>query len=449
MSASSTLTLWLAVSLLATVAQGREPTAEAKSGPVGIAMQSDSIALVASANVIHRIDSRLAPLSGRRIVGKMPARWKIKSPATCPSCDFVLFIGWLKGRTSIHAAPLDGSHPPVEVRAAIAGTRWKHLVLDRSGRRAYATDNKSNRIWEFSVDPEGPAFTSERTLLEVKEPYNLALLPDDAGLLVTNREDHLRLVGWDGRVMADWDVGGVCGLSMLRAAALDPTTNAVYVLDHSTIWKLETNPDRSAVESCTFVAGHPKRKGFVDACGRPAEFASPHDIEFLVGPPALLLSDTQNRALRRVSLAPGADYGCTSTVPMLASIPPRSERSCDELDWPSGAGSSMPHICSGPPVPADHCGGRVHYATAAATCHWLGARLCTSAELAADAARDHACFAKDRRTWSATPCAGSDGKSSWDNGHISQAAALSGLAESPPTCMEDEPAATRCCADAR
>ena len=147
-------------------------------------------------------------------------------------------------------------------------------------------------------------------------------------------------------------------------------------------------------------------QGHADGPGAAARFARPHSMALAAARGELVVSDCDNRALRRVRLADGA----TSTVPYYpdADRPPRSARRCAALRWPAlgGRGACAAVAPAGAaPAPA-HRGARD-------ACRAAGARLCSGAEALALRARE----------------AGAAGVDFWTSG-----ACEGCLAEKPPAC---------------
>jgi len=308
----------LAVLTLACVgpAGAEAPPPVDRPGPVGLALGPNGLVWVAFDDAIHGIDLDAAPGAPARVVGTLRDGWETKSPATCPSCDFVLFTARRGAESAIYAAPLDGSRPPVALRAPGSAAGWKQLVLHPSGRTAYATDSKRDRIWEFAIDPEGPAITGEGVLAEIDGAYFIHLLADGT-LLVSSRSRRLHWLGLDGRVRAEWNLREACGFGVIRAVVAHPRTGMLYLLKNRSVMRIEPTDDGSGIASCVHVvgaAGSPE--GFRDACGHTIRFDRPHDLEVAADGTELLVSDTGNDALRRIPLEPGPGAGCVTTRPL-------------------------------------------------------------------------------------------------------------------------------------
>lgn len=166
---------------------------------------------------------------------------------------------------------------------------------------------------------------------------------------------------------------------------------------------------------------------------------------------AVIVTDTDNDVLRRVSLPPKHGAGCVSTIPLVDAPAAASARGCAELGWPTRtAHDGRPDLCSGPRGELE-CSEPLTWEDARLRCESIGARLCTHRELAADAARGSTCGADEPWVWSATRCqrTSPSGRRHWDAGAITQAGTSPGLAARPPTCRTSGRAHLRCCADAR
>jgi len=436
--------------VLAVLLAAPNPARAAEAGPVGVRVVG-SEAWVAFAGGLHVHD-----LAWRR-----PPRvaWaasdpdaKAKAVAACEGCALRLFVVSLHNATSIHALGSDGGAR--ELVPAHPDVQWKNVDVAPDGQRAWATDARRGRVVELRLDPDGPALLGRRTLVRVAKAWDVRRLPDGAGLLVTTGDDRLVWTDLEGTVLDDWDVAAACGdtrRAALRAAARDAATGALYALNHRSLLRLGPAASHGRpLASCTVVAGDPRAAGLADACGEAARFGHPHGLDLLADGSAAIVTDTDGDALRRVSLAPGAGFGCTSTIPLRDPTPPPSARSCAELGWPGRAGvDGDPAVCAGPtPGAAEACAERVTFEQARDACGALGARLCTHRELAADEARAPGCEA--RAVWSATRCVRTTQKSRRriDAGPIAQAGAAAGLAATPPTCRPEGLAHLRCCADA-
>jgi len=116
-----------------------------------------------------------------------------------------------------------------------------------------------------------------------------------------------------------------------------------------------------------------------------------------------------------------------------------SQHTCQQLGWETSleAGKS-PFVCSQSKI-NDECPVDMTFAEAEATCSTVGARLCTSEELANDEAKGGGCKADCKGVWSADTC---------DGGHTWQAGAAKCLKDFPSACGDSSAkAAVRCCAD--
>jgi len=441
--------LLLSIGLLA----GSGPAWASEPGPVGIHIAGEN-AWVAFGAAIHHID--LQHRESPALVHAAPEPGaKMKAVATGGDGSLTLFIVSQRNRTSIHGLSRNGTS--VELKATTKSSQWKNLALAEDGTRAWAADMRGNQIREFRLDPGVPAIRSERALLEVESPYNVTHLPDGGGLLIVTQDDHLLWADFEGRVLDDWDLAKACRYNVenrgpLRAAVRNAATGTLYALNHRSVLALTPGARHGEpLASCAIVAGHPTEKGFIDSCGERARFSHPHDLALADDGSAAFVTDTDNDVLRRISLEPGAGYGCVSTIPLAERPTAASKKSCSELDWPTRTSFDRDgSVCAGPTGEA-RCGEPLGFEAARDACHARGARLCSHFELAADEARASGCNTDERWVWSSTPCrrVSPSGRFRWDAGAIAQAGASLGLAAKPPSCRADGQAHLRCCADAR
>jgi len=424
----------------------------AEPGPVGLSVVGDE-AWVAFADRVLRVDLSWSSPPAVAATATGPDA-KMKWVSTCEGCPGVVFVVQVDGATAIRWTARDGSGSPVELVAPDAGAHWKSVALGDGGARAWAADVKGDRVLELRIDPATGARLGDRRLAGIEAPYAVTWLGPE-GLLVTTHDDRLRWLDLEGATRADWHLAAACHYESenhgpLRRALRDPTSGDLFALNHRSVLRIALDARREAIARCAVVAGDPGEAGFVDACGAEARFSHPHDLALVPDGSALLVSDTDDDVLRRVSLAPG-DAGCVSTIPLHDVPPPASARSCGELGWPTRSPFDRdPGRCAGPPGD-DACGEPVAWEEAQRRCEALGARLCTHFELAADEARGSGCASDDDWVWSATRCerVSPTGRYRWDTGAIAQAGASTGLFARPPTCRASGRARVRCCADAR
>lgn len=129
-----------------------------------------------------------------------------------------------------------------------------------------------------------------------------------------------------------------------------------------------------------------------------------------------------------------------------AQVPVQSfvaAKSCEQLGWSTAGGSDS--VCAESAVINGRCSGEVDATTASNTCAKVGARLCTSDELALDEAKSSGCKFDCARVWSSSQCTTKEGAS----GFMSMSGAKK-CASSVPSRCDDAKAQTgvvRCCSD--
>src|SRR5690606_8458185 len=99
---------------------------------------------------------------------------------------------------------------------------------------------------------------------------------------------------------------------------------------------------------------------------------------------------------------------CANRASIVANVAAVSEKTCDRLpNFVTPASSTNKAVCSTTSVKPGQakCSDRVSYAKAKAMCAQLGARLCTTDELAQDSGSDKTCGYADKRVWTSSECA--------------------------------------------
>lgn len=119
-------------------------------------------------------------------------------------------------------------------------------------------------------------------------------------------------------------------------------------------------------------------------------------------------------------------------------------KACSELGWVTSPASDQ--VCAGSAVINGRCSGNVNIFAARKFCSRIGARLCTSAELAADEAKGSGCKYDCERVWSGTKCTTKEGS----QGFLTLSGARKCSSKLPSRCdeFESQDAVVRCCADA-
>jgi len=119
-------------------------------------------------------------------------------------------------------------------------------------------------------------------------------------------------------------------------------------------------------------------------------------------------------------------------------------KTCNELGWVTSPASDQ--VCAASAVINGRCSGNVNIFAARKLCSRIGARLCTSQEIAADEAKGSGCKYDCERVWTGSKCTTSEG----GQGFLTLAGARKCSAKLPSRCddFESQDAVVRCCADA-
>lgn len=131
-----------------------------------------------------------------------------------------------------------------------------------------------------------------------------------------------------------------------------------------------------------------------------------------------------------------------ATIPSpLPDTQMNSTRHCSDLDWEWAIKESTERVCAVGAPSTSNCQ-KLNHAGATSLCESLGARLCTSAELFADAGSKSGCDLDVEAVWTSTGCSGGEHA-------VAQAGSIVGLAIAPAQCMPlDKQLNVMCCADA-
>lgn len=382
-------------------------------GPVGIWPASERFALVADSSLpgIVLVDLQLGVPVERLIM----ERGRPIDVTSCAQCDFLLVTSRREG-TSLQLVRLSGTVSSLlekQGRLGFDKLRYTPLtpksdgtpltdpriaVLSEDGSHGFVASYNDNTVFRLDLgdDPSlTPLIRSGKHL-----PYGVDR-GSDGSLLVTMHKREIWRINDAGRVAKVYDIekAGCPGTEdynpNLRGALDDPSNDdAILVLASNprsydaVIWRLSTG--FWGRQKCETVVGSiGTGSGWLDGTGSSAMFSRPH--RFALRPnatkPTLLVTDIDNRALRRVDL----ETGQTSTIMYdrdrrIVNMAPDalvSDRSCAETGWKDAKkvrGIAGTAVCVRMP---DSDARPTGFEQAAAYCKSQGARLCEPAELRA------------------------------------------------------------------
>ena len=420
-------------------------------GPIGLYNIDDSHFLVADSEVdsVYSVSLSDPFFLDSAVMVEMGAKADPKSVATCKGCDFVLFTGQSNKQTQLYVFRKVDPTPHLLISRA----GLKFVLIGDEGETIYITNKDQNRIEKLKFDQERLKIISTEVLLNIDSPLKLAFSSDNTNIFVA-RKTHVTLIALMGKIIHNWELSKPCGfdrfkVKTIRSVQPDFRKSAFYIIINSALFEVElNNDDMSEVQSCRLIAGKIKEKGFIDACGKDARFARPHDMVRLENEPAIILTDTDNSFLRRVELASGANFGCVTSIPLYSEVKERSDKTCAELDWNTNPSTKAGYsYCADDPLALTDRDEVNTEAEASDYCKELGARLCTAAELGALPISPLPTQMDQPYVWTSTACRGHSygGKKDWYGGYIQQL--MKSDQNISAVCRKKKKAGVRCCAD--
>ena len=387
-------------------------------GPIGMYAIDERYAIVADSefNGLLVIDLWMGGVVGRRLwpsVGSEPTKWpSLTGVASCDSCCFV----YASSTSGVKIWRVDLERPLAEMardgnfdalaRAKIVARpvaeiqTSRMIALSSDGTHGYIADNKAGlfHFWPHARDNAPQNVTRIIGPKLAKAASGVALSSDGAKLFVTLYSAIVVAAPTD-RVQGSGsvshvDVSKLCG-ARLHVRECAEVSGVLYVVGHP-----DGNNAGMAVFAidpkkrlCSVLAGDTRSPtGWRDGVGTHARFSRPHQLVRGRGGADLLLTDIDNRAVRRVELSSSDEtlYGRVSTIHY-------DERLWEQL-W--AARPSTPptqRIVSSTAANETQHGATL--AHEAAACAARGAELCSPAAL-----RSSSVALRGRRTWTSQSC---------------------------------------------